>query len=276
MKFWKYALGAGSALALLAQPVVAQETASPENQAEMIEAMQAMFPKEPLTAEEESRLPQAKIIIDKMIPPGTLGEMMGGMFDGMMGPMMEMDRAPSEESLTKELGLAPAKPMSADQIEEASLLLDPVREEREARMTAMMPGLMTGMMRAMEPIMREAMIEVYAANFTTRELTDINAFFQTETGRSYAKKSLSLQQDPRLIGAIMQSMPVIASETMAMTAKMDEALADLPKVRGYADLSPSQRARLEALTGLDQESLKTGLEMAAQQREQSRQSLEGF
>lgn len=272
MKKWILALGAP--LALSAQPVIAQDD---QGEAEMLAAMAEMFKVEPLTAEQEARLPLAREIITTIMPEGAMSEMTGGMFDKMLKPMLEMATSDTQGTLATGLGVdGVAREMNEEEVREATLLIDPVRDERNARITQMMPELMSDMMGSMEPIMRKAMIEIYAANFTTRELTDINTFFKTESGASYARKSLALQQDPRLIAAVMESLPVIMQATKDMAEEMETRLADLPKERVWADLSPVERARLQQLTGLDARTLEEGLANAEEQRKQSRNSVGGF
>jgi hypothetical protein len=272
MKKLIFALGAP--LALSAQPVMAQEE---DSGADMVAAMAEMFKVDPLTAEQQARLPLAREVIVTIMPEGAMVEAMDGMFDGMMKPLMKMASAATSETLEKDLGVVSIpREMSEAEIMEASLLIDPVREERNERITELMPELMADMMRPMEPIMREAMIEIYAIHFTNKELTDLRAFFQTESGLSYARKSLTLQQDPRMVSAMMNSMPVIMGSIGDMVKKMEERMADLPEQRVYADLSAEQRQRLEALTGLEQAELESGLEAAAQRREQAKQMPQGF
>lgn len=274
MKKWILALGAP--LALSAQPAIAQEQ-DEQSQDEVFAAMAEMFKVEPLTAEQEARLPLAREVIATIMPAGAMSEMTGGMFDKMLKPMMEMGAEATQATLATGLGVGGIdRAMSDEEVREAALLIDPVRDERNARMTLMMPELMSNMMQSMEPIMREAMIEIYAANFTTKELTDVNTFFKTESGASYARKSLALQQDPRLIAAVMESLPVIMEATKDMALEMEARMADLPEERSWADLSASERERLEALTGLDAQTLEDGLAYAAKRREESKKSLEGF
>ncbi|MBX7533855.1 DUF2059 domain-containing protein [Qipengyuania sp. 1XM1-15A] len=270
MKKWILALGAP--LALSAQPVIAQE--EEQSQEEVFATMAEMFKPEPLTAEQQANLPLAREVITMIMPEGAMAEMMGGTFDDMIKPMLELASKMDAPSLARELGVdMVAREMTDAEIEEASLLVDPVRQERNDRITEMMPELMTGMMQAMEPIMREAMIEVYAANFSTRELTDVATFFKTESGQSYARKSLALQQDPRLVGAVFKALPVMMGSLREMMLEMEKRMADLPAERTWSDLDAAERTRLQALTGLDAQTLEDGLAYAAKRREDSKKPL---
>jgi hypothetical protein len=230
---------------------IAQGTAADADpMAEAMGMMSAMFPTEPLTAEQETRLPQAQRIINRMIPEGTLGDMMGGMFDKMLGPILAATDAPAMGAVTKGIGAsASAIDLTPEQSAELAALFDPAYVERHEREKALFPAIMRTMMTAMEPTMRKAMSELYAIHFSQTELDDIEAFFQTESGTAYARKSFTMSSDPRIIGATMEAMPQMMGAFADMERKMAEATADLPAPRSFADLSSAQQARVATLTG---------------------------
>ena len=124
-------------------------------------------------------------------------------------------------------------------------------------------GAVSRMMTAMEPVMREAMSQLYAINFDTGELADIDAFFSTESGAAYARKSFTMASDPRMTAMMMQAMPGMMGSFAEIEADMAGAVADLPPVRTYADLDAAQRARLAELTGLEQAAIEDGMTRAA-------------
>ena len=268
MKLRTSILAVGTSLALVASPALAQDDATPtepQSEAEMFETMQAMFPKDPLTAEEQSRLPMAAQIIDKMIPPGTFAEMMGGMFDSMMGPIMEMAASNPKGDVARMLGMeASDLQLGEEQVVELAGILDPVWKERNAAIAGVMPELMKGMMATMEPPMRKAMTEAYAIYFNETELADIDAFFSTPSGLSYARKSFTMASDPRIMAASMEALPAMMESFAELETKMEAATADLPQTRGWEDLSATQRARLAELTGLEQSELEANMAFAAE------------
>ena len=112
MKRFRFVPALVGGLLLAASPAPgAAQTAPDAPQAEAGEAamdetmamLSGMFPAEPLTAEQQARLPQAQRIIARIIPEGTMGEMMSGMFDQMLGPIMKMADAPATEVVSKGL-----------------------------------------------------------------------------------------------------------------------------------------------------------------------------
>ncbi len=255
-------------------PLAAQDGHAPQKRAEaekspeaVAELMKSLFQVEPLTAEQRARLPQAQAVIAKMMPPGTLQQMMGGMFDKMLGPMMAMASEASSADIARELGVDPDTfELDDEEAARIAAIVDPAwKERRELEAAAVQRG-MTAAMTAMEPAMRKGMADAYAATFTTAELTDIDAFFTTPSGAAFARKSYALSSDPRIMAAAMEGMPAMMAGMKAMEAEVKTATARLPARRGYADLTPEQRAEIGRLTGLQPGALRKGMERAAAER----------
>lgn len=225
----------------------------------------AMFPAEPLTAEQEGRLPQAQRIIDRMIPEGTMSEMMGSMFEKMLGPIMQASSSPATGTITSATGFAAYDlDLTTEQTEELASLFDPAWAERQKREMAVLPSVMAQMMNAMEPGMRKAMAELYAINFNPQELNEIEAFFMTETGTTYARKSFTMSSDPRVMSATMEAMPTIMGAIGTMEQAITEASADLPAKRSFAELTPAEQAKVADLTGYSVEDIEANLAGAAE------------
>ncbi|MEP6263183.1 MAG: DUF2059 domain-containing protein [Erythrobacter sp.] len=230
--------------------------AETDEAAEAMAALAGMFQVEPLTAEQESRLPLATTIIDRMIPPGSLGEMMGSMYDEILAPIMSMASQIKNADIAEPLGLEAYEiDLSQEQLEQAASIIDPVREQRVAAISGVMPEVMQEIMTLMEPGMRKAMSEVYSVHFTDQELADIDIFFSTESGLSFARKSLTMSSDPRVIAASMDIMPALMGSFENMAVRMEEAAADLPEVRGFGDLTAEERAQLSEIIGISEQEL---------------------
>ena len=258
----KVIASAAGALALAwAWPVAAQEESEEQD---LLGAMMSLFAPPALTAEEEARVPAAQAVVAKVVPPGTMGEMMSAMFDGFLGPLAELEAKPSSDQAAKQLGFEPGEiELDSEQSAEVLALLDPVWRERQERTIAATKSAVGKMMTAMEPAMREAMTQLYAVNFSAGELADIDAFFSTPSGAAYARKSFTMASDPRMAGAMMQAIPDMMGPLAEIETDMAAAIADLPPARTYADLDAEQRERLAALTGLDQAAIEEGMARAA-------------
>ena len=245
-------------------PALAQGE-SPDDTAAVMGALGGLFPVEPLTAEQQARLPAATALIDKIIPTGTMGELMSGVFDGMLGPLMALKQADNSPPLAELLGLPEYRlaTLDAEAKARAAAMLDPDWQERKDRMAEAMPQALAVMMTAMEPSLKSAMSEMYAVSFDDAELRDIDAFFSTASGAAYARKSFSMASDPRYVGAIMQALPAALAGIGDMQAQLEAATADLAEERGFYDLEPAEQDKLASLLGMSRAELEAGIAEAA-------------
>lgn len=266
-------VAASLAAAMLAQPVSAQQpepksaTSADKSEATAASLMQAMFKVEPLTAEQSARLPQAEKLVARVMPPGTMNQIMGGMYDKMLGPIMAMAGEASSGDIARELGVdSDVLELEDEEAARIAAILDPVwKERREAEMAVVQRAMSTAM-SAVEPGMRKGMAEAYAINFTAAELADIDSFFATPSGATFAKKSYALASDPRLVAASMQALPQMMAQMKTMEEEAKAASAKFPPRRSYADLTPVQRDEIAKLTGLKQGAIREGMERAAAER----------
>lgn len=270
-RFW---LIAGSTLALLAAPasLAAQEApgaivieslpetddpGDPLDMAGLAALMGAATKPEPLTPEQQARLPQAEAIINRIMPPGAMADMSQQMFSGFMGGFGGMIPSGARGAVADALGLVPDELAHLSDAEAAELanLFDPAWEKRGTVIERLVTEMMSDMMNVVEPGMRRAMAELYAIRFTSTELAAIDSFFATEAGAKYARESISMASDPRLMAASMEAMPAMFASIGATETKMKEGMAGLPEPRRFANLSAKERARVAKLTGLSIEDL---------------------
>lgn len=259
------ALGA-AALAFSAQPALAKD-ADPAAMDKAMASMADMFKAEPLTAEQQERLPQASRVVDQMMPPGTLGEVMSGMFSRIIDPIVGKFAKPSSQEVARNLGVeADDLHLSGDQVAEVTALIDPAAEQRNQATVTALKSAMGKAMTVMEPPMRQGMSEAFAVDFDTGQLGDIQSFFATSSGSAFAKKFFTMSTDPHVLGAMMKSLPMMMQALGGMEKDIKAAAAGIPAPRTWDELSAAQRARLAQLTGLSQARLKAGMAEAATQQ----------
>ena len=267
-----FAAATALATASLSAPVAAQDEMSPAQEAKMLEMMGSLFQADPLTPEQEARLPIATQVVNQVMPEGFYGEMMGEMMDGIMGTMFGMLTGPlgADGLITRKVGLDDdAMPeLNDEEASEIVALLDPAAEQRGDVIQTVMTEWMQGMFTQMEPPMREGLSKAYAVRFDESELADVQAFFATDTGAKYATESMAIFADPQIMSAMMQTMPAVMGSLGDMAESMEAAMAELPEERGYDELSAAQRSRLAALLSLSEADLKMQMEMAAQNAEE--------
>ena len=256
----KKIVNAMAAAALVcAVPAAAQEdpehsesAMSPGDLDEFAGMMAGLFQTEPLTEEQNARLPAAQAVVGEMMPDGFYGEMMAGMMDKMLRPMLTMFSQP-EFVLGARLTVDAEAIEALEEAEQAELtaMLDPAYQARGDAMVAVLTSRMGGMFTAMEGPMREGLSKAYAVRFDDAQLADIAAFFATPTGGEYARESRALFADPQVMQASMQALPAMMSGFGDIESAMREAMAALPAERGYGDLTEAQRERMAELLDVD-------------------------
>ena len=256
----KKIVNAMAAAALVcAVPTAAQEdpehsesAMSPGDLDEFTGMMAGLFQTEPLTEEQNARLPAAQAVVGEMMPDGFYGEMMAGMMDKMLRPMLTMFSQP-EFVLGARLAVDAETIEALEEGEQAELtaMLDPAYEARGDAMVGVLTSRMGGMFTAMEGPMREGLSKAYAVRFDDAQLADIAAFFATPTGGEYARESMALFADPQVMQASMQALPAMMSGFGDIESAMREAMTALPAERGYGDLTEAQRERMAELLDVD-------------------------
>lgn len=250
-----------AAFALIPQPLAAQDERNSEGISiePMADLFAGLFQADPLTPEQEARLPAAGVLVATMLPEGFYAEMMTEVMDGMLGPMLGMFNGETGATivLQSRLDLAPEalEQVSEEQKVELATLLDPGFAERGEVMGKLLGGVMTKAAVLIEPLFREGMTKAYAARFDEAQLADIGTFFATPTGQLYARESIRLMADPQVMGASMQAMPAMMGDIGTITAELETVMAALPPEKAFEDHAPAERARLAAVLGVDESDL---------------------
>jgi len=264
----KRAILAGTAsIALLAStPIVAQDGSatvqSDELSQEDADAIGSMFGSmfgeaEPLTPEQEARMPVAEGVVERIFPAGTYAKMMNDtmkpMMDGMMGSFMDL---PVNE-IAKLTGLFSEEmpELGEGSINEVMAILDPAFEDRTKLISEVTIQLVTDTMTQIEPAYRSGLARAYAVRFTEAELSDLNAYFSTPTGAKYAGESILIYTDPQVMSAMNEMMPAMMSMMPQMMQEITEASAQFPPARTYSELDDAEKAKLADLLGTTQDEL---------------------
>lgn len=252
-----------AALAFSAAPAAAQTIESEEPTAEEFAAFGDMFgdmfgTAEPLTPEQEARVPGAQAVVLKLFPEGTYAKMMDEtmkpMFDGIMG---EMGGGTPGLALAKLTGL---DPFTLAEVDEAKLaaaltLLDPQADERSSAMTAVMFNLLSGIFDQIEPAYRSGLARAYAVRFTDAELADLDAYFQTPVGAKYAAESFLIYADPQVMESMNEMMPLVMDAMPGMMEGMAEIAEKYPEGRKFSALDDAEKEQLAGLLGVSVDDL---------------------
>ena len=171
---------------------------------------------------EPQRMALARQAVEAIIPPGTMQRVMknsmAGMEQAMVGAMFDMkgtDLGVTGEGKDKTLRQVMAEK-------------DPHFEERMKITNRVMAEEMAGLFGRLEPRMKDAMARAYARRFSTVELTEINRFFASPAGGSFARQSFEMMTDPEMTSEMMAFMPEMMKDMPAIAEKLKKATAHLP------------------------------------------------
>lgn len=189
-------------------------------------------PQAATTEIDAQRLTLAKATVESIWPSGTysrmINQMMSGVMEQMMGSVMNM----SEADMAKSLGVeakAKGKAASKETMLEKIRKEDPHFDER-MRLTNKVMGEEMGRMGAiLEPRLREGLAKAVAKRFTATQLTDVNRFLATESGRAFGGEMMMLWVDPDVFKAMLGSFPELMKEMPAAMQRVEKATAHLPK-----------------------------------------------
>ncbi len=212
---------------------------------------------EPLTGEQEARMPEAMRVVAKLFPEGTYAKMMDEtmkpMFDGIMGGM-----GGSPALILS--GLTGIDPITLNQndkedLQQALDLLDPQADARNKAISEMTLSLITDVVADIEPSYRAGLARAYAVRFSAEELVGLDAFFSTELGGKYAAESFLIYADPQVMSAMNEMMPAMMEKLPEMMGGIVTLVEEYPEGRSFSELDASERALLADLLGVTEQEL---------------------
>lgn len=202
-------------------------------------------------------LAEARLVVTRLLPPGTYKKIMGPMMGSVMGAMGDSMKALPLRQLAELGGLDPKEAQALDKvkIDEVMAIYDPHwRERTQLEMRAMFDA-MGDFFTTQEPDIREAMARAYASHFTLVELTDIDRFFSTASGGKFATQYMTVATDPAMMAEMRSMMPKMIQQMPQFIAAAQKATASLPAPRKLKDLTPAERTRLAKALGVDESKL---------------------
>jgi hypothetical protein len=180
-----------------------------------------MFPAQPDPA--PARLALSQTTVQSLFPDGTYARMMDGIMGGLVDRIMDMSE--SDFGAKGKDG----KPASKETLRQAALKEDPHFEERMRIMERVVGEEMLKISRIVEPRLREGLARSIARRFDEKQLTDINAFLATDTGRAFGTQSMAMWVDPDVMRSMMGSVPEIMEAMPAAMKRLEAETAHLPK-----------------------------------------------
>lgn len=204
------------------------KTASePFDPAQLVAVFEKLFPAEPDPAPD--RLALSRVTVQGLFPDGTYAQLMDGMLGGIADRVLDLSEA---DFGTKSKD---GKPPSKATLREAALKDDPHFEERMQIMERVIGEEMARIAKIVEPRLREGLARSMARRFDVGQLTDINAFLATDSGRAFGKQSMAMWVDSDVMRAMVASFPEVITAMPDAMKRLEAETAHLPKPKKKDD-----------------------------------------
>lgn len=204
-----------------------------------------LFKAEPLTPEQESRLPRASEMASIIIPDGSLSIAMSAMMDPLMGVISaEIANDPRVRvSEVTGVSLEDLEELDHDSAQEALDIFDPQFAQRTDKMMVILTGMIGDMFNALEPAYRDAYARALTTRYEGGEMKELLAFFGTPLGARFAVDSYTIQFDPQMLGVMEQMGPALIEVLPSVMEGMVELEAEFEGQRYFGELSEAERER---------------------------------
>ncbi|HSG33077.1 MAG TPA: DUF2059 domain-containing protein [Sphingomonadaceae bacterium] len=220
-----------------------------------ITIMKDVLKADPLTAEEEARLPAARQVADSLMPPGAYGKAMQESFGPLADRIMAVMEPGPAERVADLTGLLETdlENVSEGNLEAVATMLDPDEKERNSKMVEFAFLEISALLDRIEPFYRDGLARAYAKRFDAAELAQINAFFATPAGSKYAGSMMAVMMDPQVMAKIPDMIPAAVGQVAEAGTRFVMNLDTIPQARKVDDLSPAERARMLSLLGMNED-----------------------
>ena len=200
----------------------------------------------------QDKAADAVAVTDVIWPDGTVETMMSSqmdqMLDLMMSGLMEMPmetvvQSALEYAETDEEALVIQERIASMSLGELLALTDPHFEERQTLMNEVMMEQLTPIMVSLEPQMKARLAQVMERQYSVEELAAARAFFDSEHGRQFGIKFMTVSMDPEYLAIMGDIVPLIVEAMPEILRLGEEATSHLP------DPNIGLEERLEAAFG---------------------------
>ncbi len=171
-----------------------------------VKALDRVLPPQP--DPDPARLALARTTMNGFLPAGSYPRMANMMTDNLMNGVYDRLMGMTGTELSNAIGL----PISSGA--EAGLTLrqqaskgDPLFDARIKAYTVAFKDEMRQTLGVMEPRMREGMARAMARRFDASQLTELNRFFATDTGRAFGQDMVLLFIDGDVFRGMFAAMP---------------------------------------------------------------------
>jgi len=223
-----------------------------------IAIIEKMFDTSDLPPIDPARLALAEGTTAALIPNGSLEKMMDNLYGKMLRTLLAETGSNSDLMLSIKTGIESEKIAALDAATKnaAADIFDPHRKEREEQVIKVVQPLVSEALADIEAPMRAGLAKAYARKFSADQLSELNSFFATPTGKFYSGEALALQADPEVMLAVVKAIPPMVTKFLDRAPTIEGQFKDLPKEKGLADLSDAEMKKLAKLMKVNVQTLK--------------------
>lgn len=228
-----------------------------------IAMVEKLFGTKDLPPVDPARLALAQKTTAALIPPGSLEKMLDNLYGKMFQTFLDEMGGTSDLSLSIKTGVdsETIAALDADTKKAVADVFDPYRKQRDDQMIKTIRPLISEFLTDLEPSMRDGLAHAYARKLTAAQLTEVNAFFATPTGSTYAAESMALGADPEVMVTMLKAMPPVISKFIDKGPTLEKQFKDLPKEKSLTDMTDADLAKLAKLMKVDVKVLKDQRDM---------------
>ena len=198
-----------------------QKKADDFDPAQLFAMFDKLFPAQPDPPPE--RLALSKVAVQGLFPNGSYARMMDGMIAGLADRMLNMSAADFEKKGKD------GKPPSTLTLRQTLAKDDPAFEERYKIIAQVLGEEMVKIGAIIEPRMRDGLARSMAHRFDEKQLTDLNSFLATDSGRAFGQQSLAMWFDADVVRGMFASFPELITVLPGVIARIEAETAHLPK-----------------------------------------------
>jgi len=230
---------------------------------EAIALIEKMFDTSSLPPIDPARLTLAQQTTAALIPAGSIEKMVDNLYGKMFKTLMGEFGGQSDMMLSIKTGVESEQIAKLDEPTKGKVadMFDPHRKEREDQITGVIKPLISEALADMEPPMRSGLAKAYARKFTGAQLTDLNGFLASPTGKIYASEWMALQADPEVMLAVIKAVPPLITKFIDRAPEIEKDFKELPKEKQLSDFTDKDLAKLAKLMKVDVKVLKEQRDM---------------
>ena len=189
--------------------------------AQMMAVFDKIFPPQPEPAPQLLAL--SRTSVKGLFPDGTYARIIDGLIGSVMDRVMGLSEADFGKPAEK------GKAAGALTLREQMAKDDPHFEERMQIIERVVGEELAKFAAVIEPKLRDGLARSMARRFDEKQLTDINAFLATDSGRAFGSQSMAMWVDPDVMRSMMGSFPEMMTAMPSAMKRLEAETAHLPK-----------------------------------------------